>query len=84
MRKLIVVHGGKPPSLKHAHNYVILLRGTGLSSMCKVVNMFTHSLDNAPSSVMHYVVCELIMAEKASIQIICVSLEAITTALRKH
>ena len=47
MRKLIVVHGGKPPSLKHAHNDVILLRGTGLFSVCMAVNMFTHSLDNA-------------------------------------
>ena len=50
-------------------------------------HMFVHSLDNAPSTsswVMHYVVFELIMEEKASIQIICVSLEATTAALRKH
>ena len=34
----------EPPSLKHAHNYVILLCGTGLFSVCMAVNMFTHSL----------------------------------------
>ena len=77
MRKLIVVvdsSGGKPPSLHaYMHTIIIIVVYAILFSVCMAVNMFVHSLDNAPSTsswLMNSVICEHNNYNKIMVQVI--------------